>query len=74
MYQEVILGYGALRLAAVAAFSVLAALPLRAADPLDINVVLPLTGGAAFLGRPNSKPLSAMSSSSAIRAASMASR
>jgi branched-chain amino acid transport system substrate-binding protein len=38
-------------LAALAAVLVLtAAFPVRAADPLAIDVILPLTGGAAFLG------------------------
>jgi branched-chain amino acid transport system substrate-binding protein len=45
----------ALVLSLAVAFAVLPPLPVRAADPFDIYVVLPLTGFAAFLGQGEAK-------------------
>lgn len=48
--------------AACIAVSILAAsaLPTRAADPFEINAILPLTGTAAFIGRGDQKALSVL--------------
>ena len=43
-----LLGFGA---GAVALAALLVAAPVRAAEPYEINVILPLTGPAAFLGK-----------------------
>lgn len=51
------MGRIAISLAAATLFSLFASLPLRAAETVDINVVLPLTGGAAFLGKAEQQAL-----------------
>ncbi|HYL49137.1 MAG TPA: ABC transporter substrate-binding protein [Stellaceae bacterium] len=43
-----LLGFGA---GAIALVALLVAAPVRAAEPYEINVILPLTGPAAFLGK-----------------------
>lgn len=50
-------GFGALALLALAAFS---GTPARAADPYTIDVILPLTGGAAFVGQGQKDTLEAL--------------
>jgi branched-chain amino acid transport system substrate-binding protein len=49
-------------LMAFAAAAILAsiALPTRAADPFEINAILPLTGNAAFIGKGDQKSLSVL--------------
>lgn len=51
------MGFASLRLAALATLLVSGVVPAQAQDSYDIDVILPLTGGAAFLGKAEQQAL-----------------